>query len=54
MIPEQTICNQSKCIKKMNCRRFKDWLNSVGTNPIKFNGNKKQHCENYIPLKLKR
>lgn len=49
MIPTEMTCNQTKCIARMKCRRYKLFLhNGIKTNPIKLQGNKNNPCINYI------
>lgn len=50
MINKETTCNQTKCIAKGKCLRYKNYLRGTKTNPIKFSGNKKQACINYVSL----
>lgn len=43
-------CNNSKCIAKGKCLRYKNYLRGTKTNPITFSGNKKQVCTNYVSV----
>lgn len=41
-------CNNTRCIAKNKCKRYKAFIAGTKTNPIKFSGNKKNACTSYI------
>lgn len=47
---KQITCSQSKCVAKGKCIRYKNYLRGTKTNPVKFSGNKKQACTNYLSV----
>lgn len=53
-IPNETTCNNSKCIGRMKCLRYKGFLkDGLKTHPIRFSGNAKQVCINYLNYEKK-
>ena len=49
---EYTACDNEKCVKHLNCKRFK--MFTMGANDVRTNGGtKEKECKRYLPLNTK-